>query len=440
MEASAPADRVLEIVDGQRQELVDLCLALGNARDYAGDEIAVAQAVQAWLAEADIETRLQRIDGASANAVGILRGTGDRSSGARSLILNAHMDTQGAAPAAGAEEEQRLRGAHEQDGLLFGNGLANDKAQLAAQMIAMHAIVRAGLRLRETLYVTGVAQETGAPPERGEEIETWSGIGPRMSQVREGYGARWLVEHGIVADYALVGEITDFKLGLGQAGYLRLRIAVPGHLRYTPLLIRGEAPIDNSNPFERAAHAIRALESWATDYERTDALDFGRGTIVPRAQVCEVAAGGLPFTEISDSCNLFFDVRLVPGAHPAEIVDRVRQALGETGLDCEISPYDYRRGYLAEDADPLGEALGRAHRRVFDEEMAFAESGPISTWRDTNAFNEAGIPAVCYGAPARSALLGGGLAGDRRPMAVDDLMALSKVYALTALDLCDVVS
>lgn len=440
MEASTLGNRIFEIVDGQRQELVDLCLGLGNARDYAGDEIEVAQAVEAWLAEAGIETRVQRIDRTSANAVGILRGSGDRSTSARSLILNAHMDTQGAAPAAGEDEERRLRGAHEQDGLLFGNGLANDKAQLAAQMIAVRAIVQAGIRLRETLYVTGVAQETGAPPERGEEIEGWSGIGPRTSQVREGYGARWLVEHGIVADYALVGEITDFRLGLGQAGYLRLRIAVPGHLRYTPLLIRGETPSDNLNPFERAGHVISALESWATDYERTDALDFGKGTIVPRAQVCEVAAGGLPFTEVSDSCNVFFDVRLVPGARPVEILDRVRQALGATGLDCEVSPYDYRRGYLAEDADPLSDSLGRAHRRVFDEEMEFAESGPISTWRDTNAFNEAGIPAVCYGGCARSAFLGGGLAGDRRPMAVDDLLALSKVYALTALDVCGVVS
>ena len=440
MALSTPGDGIIEVVDGERQELIDLCLRLGNARDYAGDEREVAEAVEAWLSEAGIETRLQRIDETSANAVGILRGTGDRSGGARSLIFNAHMDTQGATPSGGEEEAQELRGAREQDGLLYGNGLANDKAQLAAQMIAMRAIVRAGLQLRETLYVTGVAQETSAPPERGREIETWSGIGPRMSQVREGHGARWLVEHGIVADYALVGEITDFKLGLGQAGYLRLRIAVPGHLRYTPLLLRGETPADNPNPFERAAHVILALESWAKDYERTDTLDFGKGTIVPRAQVCEVAAGGLPFTELSDSCNVFFDIRLVPGARPAEILDRVRRALAPTGLDCEVSPYDYRRGYLADGTDTLQEALGRAHRRIFDEEMEIAESGLTSTWRDSNAFNEAGIPALCYGARARSAHLGGGLAGDQRPMHVDDLLALSKVYALTALDLCGVVS
>ena len=440
MPEAAAGERVIEIVEGDTRDLIDLCLRLGNARDYAGEERDVGEAVASWLADAGIETRLQRISETSVNAVGMVRGTGDRAGGGRSLILNAHMDTQGAPPAGGAESERLLRGARAEDGLLYGNGLANDKAQLAAQMIALRAIVRAGLRLAETLYVTGVAQETSAPPTDGAAIAAWSGIGPRMSQVREGHGARWLVEHGIVADYALVGEVTDFKLSLGQAGYLRLRIAVPGHLRYTPLTIRGETIAENPNPFERAAHVVLDLEAWAKDYERTDALDFGKGVIVPRAQVHEIAAGGLPFTETEDACDVFFDVRLVPGASPTDILARVRQAVARTGLDCAVSPYDYRRGYLAEGAEPLGEALGRAHRRVFGRAMQHAGSGPMSTWRDANAFNEAGIPAVCYGAVARSTHLGGGLAGDDRPMAVGDLVSLAKVYALASLDVCGVVS
>ncbi len=261
-----------------------------------------------------------------------------------------------------------------------------------------------------------------------------------MSQVREGHGARWLVEHGIVADHALVGEVTDFKLSLGQAGYLRLRISVPGHLRYTPLAIRGETIAENPNPFERAARVVLALEAWAKEYERTDALDFGKGVIVPRAQIHEIAAGGLPFTESEDACDVFLDVRLVPGASPTDILARVRQAVARTGLDCAVSPYDYRRGYLAEGAEPLGGALGRAHRRVFGREMEHAGSAPMSTWRDANAFNEVGIPAVCYGAVARSTHLGGGLAGDDRPMAVNDLVSLAKVCALASLDVCRVVS
>ncbi len=77
----------------------------------------------------------------------MLGGNGDRAAGGRSLILNAHMDTQGAPPAGGAASERRLRGARAEDGLLYGNGLANDKAQLASQLIALRAIVRAGVRL-----------------------------------------------------------------------------------------------------------------------------------------------------------------------------------------------------------------------------------------------------------------------------------------------------
>ena len=49
MAVSTPGDRIIDIVDGERQELIDLCLRLGNARDYAGDEREVAEAVAAWL-------------------------------------------------------------------------------------------------------------------------------------------------------------------------------------------------------------------------------------------------------------------------------------------------------------------------------------------------------------------------------------------------------
>ena len=436
MAAADAQTRILKIIDDDESDLIDLSLRLGNARDYAGEELEVGQIVVEWLSDADIEAYLQFLSETSVNAIGVLRGSGDREGGGRSLIFNAHMDTQGSVPAGGAEAERQLRGAREVDGLLYGQSLANDKAQLAAQMIAIRALHKADVRLKESVYVTGVAQETAAPPMEGEEIERWSGVGPRMSQVREGYGARWLVEHGVVADYALVGEITDFKLSLGQAGYLRLRITVPGHVRYTPLLHRGETIADNPNPFERAGHVVVALESWAKDYERTDVLDFGPGAIVPHAQVVEVRAGGPAFTELTDYCHVFFDVRIVPGASAADIRQRVQCVVDGLALGCTVTPYDYRRGHLAEGAEPVVEALETAHRHVFGDDLGFTQSSMLSTWRDTNAFNEAGIPSVCYGARTTTTDMGGGLAGEDRPMAVADLIALAKVYALTALEVC----
>jgi hypothetical protein len=53
-------------------------------------------------------------------------------------------------------------------------------------------------------------------------------------------------------------------------------------------------------------------------------------------------------------------------------------------------------------------------------------------WHDTNAFNEAGIPAVSYGIQPQPEPW----TRERfRSARVDDLVRLAQVYALTALDL-----
>ncbi len=442
--AGDAAAEMVEAIGRERGEIVDLCLTLGNLRDYSGEEREVAEAVVAWLDEAGIEAWLQHISDDSANAVGIVRGVGDRASGARSLILNAHIDTQGGVPSGGAEAEKRIRGAWADDEFVHGRGVANDKAQVAAAMIAARAIRRAGIRLKEDLYVTAVAQETSAPwgPPRAMSgaIGAWSGIGPAVSQVREGHGARWLVEHGVVADYALVGEVSDFKVTVAQSGYLRLRIRVPGVIAYTPGVTRGSSPAENRNPFERAAHVIARLEAWARDYEHAGRFTFWGGTLVPKAQVLEVAPAGPPWTDAEDACLVYFDVRLPPDARPAGIRAAVRAAVDETGIACRIDAYDFKRGHIADDAEPVLEALRGAHRAVAGGELAYASSLDMSMWRDANAFNEAGIPAIGYGPPTRETGAARGAAEAQRPIAIDDLVATATVFALTALTVCGVSS
>ena len=98
-----------------------------------------------------------------------------------------------------------------------------------------------------------------------------------------------------------------------------------------------------------------------------------------------------------------------------EIQRLLARAIAETGLECEIQAYDFRRGFVS--------------------------NGVISMWRDANAFNEAGIPAVGYGPGTRDPIADGGvagLAGAARPMAIDDLVATAKVFAPTALAICGV--
>ncbi len=432
---------VLDGIENDREALVDLCLTLGNLPDYSGEERQVGEAVVAWLHDVGIEARLQFMSAESVNAVGLIRGSGDRIGGGRSLILNAHIDTQGARPTGGEEAEKALRGAWVEDGRLFGRGLANDKAQLAAQMIAMRAVARSGLTLKEDLFLAGSGQETWAPPSAAEEIAGWSGVGPAASQVREGHGARWLVEHGVVADYALVSEVSDFRVTVAQAGYLRLRIAVPGNLAYTPGLRRGShskggGPAGSPNPFEKAARVVLALEAWARRYETEGAETFHGGTLVPKAQVLEMRPAGPPWTEARDYCHIFFDVRLMPGAHAPTVRRQVGDAVAATGIDAQIDAYDFKRGYIAEGAEPLLDALRAAHEAAVGGQLDYTASLEMSMWRDSNAFNEAGIPAIGYGPPVADPGGPRGAAGVQRPVAVDDLVKLAKVFALTALRIC----
>ena len=129
---------VLKTLEDDQPDLIDLCLAIGNLPDYSGHERASGEAVASWLQDAGIEAWLQHISSDSVNAVGVLRGVDDtRDRTGRSLIFNAHIDTQGGVPAGGEAAEQRIRGAWLEGDLLYGQGLANDKAQLAAEMLAM---------------------------------------------------------------------------------------------------------------------------------------------------------------------------------------------------------------------------------------------------------------------------------------------------------------
>ena len=162
---------------------------------------------------------------------------------------------------------------------------------------------------------------------------------------------------------------------------------------------------------------------------------------MPKAQVYEIQSSGPAWTEQQDYCFVFVDVRLTPEAPATAIQNSLRAAIEETGVECEVQSYDYKRGFVSNNAEPLINALKDAHKEVSGEELAFASTGVISMWRDANAFNEAGIPAVGYGPGTRDSSTEGGvagLAGVARPMAVDDLVALAKVFALTALTVCGV--
>jgi acetylornithine deacetylase/succinyl-diaminopimelate desuccinylase-like protein len=425
MGPGAAESAIIETIARERDELAELAIGLSGLPDRSGFERPVAEAVQSWLTASGIPTELQPISGTSANVVGRLRGTDGP---VPLLILSSHLDTEGATPSGDDAELRRLRGAWQDGDLLVGKGLVNDKTQLAAMLVALRALARCEPPLARGVDFLGTAQECGAPldpsvPLRRDE-------GPQMS---EGFGARWALDHGIAASYALVGEPTGFAICGAQAGYLRVRITVPGTIPYTPFIERGEDPLATPNPLERAAQVVTRLVDWAHGYERRERVQFPGGTVVPKAQIHDIRRAAPLFTQADDPVDVYLDIRTAPGRDDVALIEELGDVASGPGYRCTLTPYDRRRGFVARGAEPLTSALERAHRAVFGPPPPVPQPPQVSMWQDTNAFNEVGIPSVSYGIAPRPEPF----TRERyRGAHVDDLLRLAQVYALAALDLC----
>jgi acetylornithine deacetylase/succinyl-diaminopimelate desuccinylase-like protein len=90
----------------------------------------------------------------------------------------------------------------------------------------------------------------------------------------------------------------------------------------------------------------------------------------------------------------------------------------------------FRRGYEARGAEPLIEAVTRAHLATFSAAPPEPPAPTCSMWRDVNSFNELGIPAITYGPRSERHAF-------RKSLTIDSLYNAAVVYARTMLDLCN---
>jgi acetylornithine deacetylase/succinyl-diaminopimelate desuccinylase-like protein len=91
----------------------------------------------------------------------------------------------------------------------------------------------------------------------------------------------------------------------------------------------------------------------------------------------------------------------------------------------------YRPGYEVKGAEPLVEAVRRQHALTFPTPPQIVADPVTSMWRDTNAFNELGIPAISYAPRSVSHAA-------KKSFRVADLVDASRVYARIAMDICNV--
>ena len=410
---------ILDQID--REELADLAVSLGNIYSPPGSEGEVAEFVRGWLQKEGFETKVICLMPDRPNIVGTYKGTG----GGYSLAFNSHMDVAPSIPELLRDPmDPIMRQAWREGDILYGMGVVNDKGPMACFLCAAKAIKNAGVVLKGDLVLTTVSGEIGWEP-----VDEWTS----PQYLSKEFGTRYMVTHGVVTDFALVAEATNFRLAWVEAGKAFFKITVyGGRSLYTPYINRPYDPEKNPNAIFQMSRLIENLEDWALTYEKKNTYVCPGGTLIPKVNIAAVR-GGAPFrpTIMPEVCSLYIDCRITPNQSVLTLKAELEEFLRSLHMDGKVELFVFRRGYEAQNVDPLADAVRKAHHRVFDEEAKAAVGPECSMWRDINVFNELGIPAVTYG-PAPGAGRYGSICVD-----LDDLYKAAKIYAMIALDLCD---
>lgn len=417
-------DLSAEVLAGiDERELVDLAVELGNIYSPTGFEGPACDRVFEWMADEGFRPQKIGVFEDRYNVVGRLRGEGD----GLSLAFNSHLDTimsrDDALMYIDADLDVYHKSWVDDERRVWGVGMVNCKGPMACWLIAAKALKRAGVALRGDLLLSAVVGEIDQDP-----VDEFQG----HRYLAEDIGTRYMVTHGALSDFALVAEATKLKPGWVEAGKVFFKITVAaGPSRYTPYTEHAAELNDSPNAVARMSAFVEQFERWALDYQQRYTWECPGGTVVPRAAIGAIRAG-LPYKiyRQPELCSIYVDIRLNPVTNPLVIQAELEEVGRKAGFEVEVEPFLYRRGYEAQNIEPLVSAVEAAHRSILGTEIEAAGSPEVSMWRDTNPYNELGIPSLTYGP-------GGGAGGGTQYFTIDEMVEAAKIYALIALEICN---
>ena len=385
-----------------------------NIPSPTGGELPMAHYMQNALRELGLEITWQEVEEARANVVGRWKGSG----GGKNLMFNGHMDTSNTG------DEEFLTGigykphAVIKDGMIYGLGIYNMKGALVCYTHALKALQRAGVRLKGDFIIAAVA---------GEIEKTQWGEFKGKEYRGYGYGTHYLVNHGILPDMCILGEPTDMNLVLEHFGSLWVRISCSGIYVHTAFCEGRE----EMNSIRRMYEIMGAMMEWIADWEKKAAYG-GKKAIVNLGGI----RGGHAWraSRTPEKADLFLDVRVPPNIPMNEARRQVQQAflqLENKHLDwgLEFETYVSVPGASIRGDHPMVQAIEANHEHV----MGNPPKHDVVVWcSDASVLTRYGIETVNYGPSS------GPRDKEGEKVAIKTLVDVTKIYALTAAQLCGV--
>lgn len=287
-----------------------------------GDARDVAAFIADWLGDtgARIEILAPEVKPEAQSVVATL---GDGS--APVVMLHAHLDT---VPVADTErggwtaDPFRARIA---DGRIYGKGSVDDKAPLAAMMLAFRKLAERTTRRGTLVLVAAAEEETGGQ-----------------------LGTRWLADAGHLphADFVVVGEQTDNRIALAHKGVMRATVVTRGR------------SVHATNP-DRGVNAIAAMARVVLALERYHEALRERSHPLVGHPTCNVGVieGGSTANAVPDRCNVRLDRRMIPREDPADVEREIAEIVAAVDVgeaSAEVGDYLFSSWFDSGLDTPLG--------------------------------------------------------------------------------------
>ena len=179
---------------------------------------------------------------------------------------------------------------------IYGRGSADMKGALAAMMSTLASIRRSGARLQgDVVFVATIGEEEYSP------------------------GALHLVESGLHADYAIVGENTELKIGTAHKGVLW------GEAVFEGRSVHGSVPDKGVNAIYQAT---RWIEKIRTEY--VPSLQRKRHPLLgsPTINIGVISGGTRPVI-VPDRCSVKFERRMIPGESKDTVIGELQNTVEE---------------------------------------------------------------------------------------------------------------
>lgn len=274
---------IFEFIDEEKSIQFLQSLIQVNSINQPGNEKDVAEAIRAYLKCSSLHVEMDNLGNNRANLFVTYPHVKSQD---KYLVYSGHFDT---VPIGMVKWEHDPFSASIIDNKVYGRGTTDMKSGVAAMLLALECLERAGIVLNGKLQFVGTA---------GEEVD--------------GFGAKKVVEKGQIdrATALVVSEPSANQLFTAHKGCLWLEIVTYGKTAHGSMPDQGINAIIAMNDF------MNKLKTYEFDYTPHPILGhptINLGTI----------EGGIKTNVVPDQCKLTLDIRTVPGQDIGQILNDI---------------------------------------------------------------------------------------------------------------------